>query len=162
MTDTNNDTGTQTGTETGVRGRVRDAAGSAKTKASDAYYAARERTSSALETASERASRARQTTSEGIDSNPIGALIGGLALGGLLAAVLPRSQREEELLGDYGRRINDRAREAARVAREAGQNKLDELGYNKENARAKIQSLRSDVKEVASAAAERAKSPEGQ
>lgn len=140
------------------RGRVRESASAAKARASDAYTAARERTSSAYGTARESATRARQRTSEGVDSNPVAALIGGLALCGLLAAILPKTEREEELLGDYGRKINDRAREATSSAISAAQSKLDELGYNRDTARQKVQSLKSDVAEIAGAAAQEAKS----
>lgn len=148
-TETENDTGTNR------RGRVRETASSARNKASETYKSARERTSAAYGSARERAGRASQRTSETLESNPMGALFGGLALGALMAALLPKTRREEEVLGPYGRRINDRAREAARAAKEAGVSKLDELGYNRENAKQKAQSLRGDAKEVASAAAQR-------
>jgi ElaB/YqjD/DUF883 family membrane-anchored ribosome-binding protein len=128
-----------------------------RNRASDAYTAARERTSSAYGSVSERAGQARERASEGIESNPMGALIGGLAVGAVLGFLLPKTQREEELLGDYGRRINETAREAARAAREAGVTKLDELGYNRDNIRGKVQSLRTDAAEIASAAAQRVK-----
>lgn len=144
-------------TEDNRRSRVRETASAARSKASDAYSAARERTSAAFSGASERVGRASQRTSEGIDSNPFAALVGGLAIGGLLAAVLPKTKREEEWLGEYGRRINDTARDAARAAREAGASKLDELGYNRENARQKIQSLRTDAAEIARAATQHVK-----
>lgn len=150
-TEFDNDTGTS------KRGRMRETASAARGKASDAYHAARERTSSAYGSARERMSGATRRTSDGIDSNPMAALVGGLALGAIVAALLPKTQREEEMFGKYGRQINDKAREAARAAREAGANKLDELGYNRETAKEKIQSLRSDVKEVAKSATQQAK-----
>lgn len=156
-TDVDNGTGMSNETGSGRSSRVRDAASNARSKASDAYYAARERTSTAYGTAREGASRARQRTSDGIDANPVAALLGGLVLGGVLAAVLPKTRREEEMLGDYGRKINERAREAARAAKEAGTNKLDELGYNRENARTKLETLRSDFADIAGAAAQRIK-----
>lgn len=140
----------ETNTNTGNRGGVR-------AKASDAYDQARERTSAALDSASERAGQLGHRAADGINANPVGALIGGLALGAILAALLPKTQREEELLGDYGRKINDTARDAARAAREAGVSKLDELGYNRENAKGKIDSLKTDAAEIAAAAAQRIK-----
>ena len=146
-----------TGTDTGKNNRIREAASTARSKASDAYYAARERTSAAYDTARERASKARERTSDGIDSNPVAALVGGLVLGGILAAVLPKTRREEEMLGDYGRKINERAREAARAAKDAGVGKLDELGYNRQNAEEKLRTLRSDFADIASTAAQRIK-----
>lgn len=143
--------------QAGLKDRVRDRAGAARTRASEAYDAARERTRSAYGTVRESAGTARRRTGEGIESNPVAALVGGLALGGLLAAILPKTQREEELFGDYGRRINDRARDAARAAKDAGQSKLEELGYTKETAREKLESLKSDASEIARTAAQRVK-----
>ena len=119
---------------------------SARAKASDAYSAAREKTSTAYGTARER-------TSDGIDSNPVGALVGGLALGALLAAVLPKSRREQELLGDYGRRVNEKAKEAARAAKDAGRGKLDEMGLNKDAAKQKLKDLASSASEAAKTSA---------
>lgn len=136
-------------------GSVRDRAEAARTKASDAYSAARERTGAAYESA-------MRKTSDGIDANPAIALIGGLALGALAAALLPKTRGEEEAFGKIGRRINDGARDAVRAAKEAGTNKLDELGYNRDTAKEKLQALRSDAAEVAGAAAQRAKTSAGQ
>ena len=141
-TDTNN---ASTG-RSGVRGKARDA-----------YSTARERTGAAFGGASERAGRVAERTSEGIDANPVVALVGGLALGAVLGALLPKTRKEEELLGDYGRKINETAREAARAAKEAGTGKLDELGYNRDNIKQKVDSLRSDAAEIASAAAQQIK-----
>ena len=149
------DNETQTGTT--ASGRF----ATVKDKAGDAYSSARERTSAAYGTARENASRARQTTSESIESNPGIALIGGLAIGALAAALLPKSRREQELIGTYGKQINDRAREAARAAKEAGRGKLDELGINKEAARQKLSEVAKQageaVKTSATAAAQAAK-----
>lgn len=138
--------------DTGTSGRS-----GVRSKASDAYSTARERTGAAFGGASERAGRVAERTSEGIDSNPVIALVGGLALGAVLAAVLPKTRKEEELLGDYGRKINETARDAARAAKEAGTGKLDELGYNRDNIKQKVDSLRSDAAEIASAAAQQIK-----
>jgi ElaB/YqjD/DUF883 family membrane-anchored ribosome-binding protein len=143
--------------DTGTTGRSGSRGSGARGKASDAYNAARERTSAAFGTASERAGRAAEKTSETIDTNPMIALAGGLALGAVLAALLPRTRKEEELLGDYGRRINETARQAARAAKEAGTGKLDELGYNRDNIKQKVDALRSDAAEIASAAAQQIK-----
>lgn len=110
---------------------ARQAYESARERTAAAYAAARERAGSAYETAGRRAG-------EGIDSNPVAAVIGGLAIGAIVAALLPRTRREEEYLGTVGRRLNDSAREAARAAREAGQGQLDELGLSREGLRTKL------------------------
>ena len=143
--------------DTGSTGGSRDRDTGTRNRASDAYDSARERTSAAFGTASERAGRAAERTSETIDTNPMIALAGGLALGAVLAAFLPKTRKEEELLGGYGRKINETAREAARAAKEAGTGKLDELGYNRDNIKQKVDALRSDAAEIASAAAQQIK-----
>lgn len=106
--------------------------------AADAYQAARERTSAAYAGARDRAETARRRAADGIDSNPLAAVAGGLALGALAAALLPKTRREEELFGDVGRRLGDTAREAARAAREAGREQIEELGLNKDGVRRRL------------------------
>ena len=49
------------------------------------------------------ASRASDVTRQATDQlaiYPVGAVIGGFAIGALLAALLPRTERESELLGE--------------------------------------------------------------
>ncbi len=110
---------------------ARQAYESARERTAAAYAAARERAGSAYENAGRRAGR-------GIDSNPVAAVFGGLALGAIVAALLPRTRQEDEYLGTAGRRLNDSAREAARAAREAGRGQLDELGLTKDGLRSKL------------------------
>ena len=80
----------------------------------------------------------------------------------LAAAVLPRTRKEDELLGGIGEKINDSARTAAQAAKDAGRDKLDELGINKdaamEKAKELAQSASTVVKESATAAASSVKS----
>jgi hypothetical protein len=95
--------------------------------AADAYQAARERTSAFYGSARDTARDAGRRTVEGIESNPMALVAGGLALGVLIGALLPGSRRERELFGPVGRRINDTAREAAVAARDAGREQLDEF-----------------------------------
>lgn len=147
-------------------GRDQGRLSAASQRAADAYQSARERTSAAYSAARERAGSAYESAgrraSEGIDSNPLAAVAGGLALGAILGALLPRTEKEEQLLGPAGRRINDTAREAARAAREAGRQQLDELGLSKEGLRARLDELgdraAGAARSTAGAAADRVKS----
>jgi ElaB/YqjD/DUF883 family membrane-anchored ribosome-binding protein len=98
---------------------------SVRQSAADAYEAARQRTATAYSSARQTASSASRKTAEGIDGNPMAALVGGLALGAIVGALIPATRRERELLGNVGRRMNDTARQAVVAARDAGKEKLD-------------------------------------
>lgn len=136
---------------------AKEKAGAAKMAAGDAYASAKDKASDLLDSARGTATQARQKTADGIDASPVAALLGGLALGALAAAVLPRTRKEDELLGDIGGKINDSARGAAQAAKGAGLDKLDELGINKDSAIEKAKELAQSaagvVRESASAAA---------
>jgi hypothetical protein len=110
--------------------------------ARQAFESAREKTAAAYATARERAGTVYETagrkTSQGIDSNPVAAVVGGLAVGAIVAALLPRTSREEELLGGIGRKITDTARDAANAAKEAGRGQLDELGLSRDGIQSKL------------------------
>src|SRR4051812_33137480 len=82
---------------------------SVRQSAADAYEAARQRTASAYSAARQTASSASRKTADGIDGNPMAALVGGLALGAIIGALVPATRRERELLGNVGRRMNDTA-----------------------------------------------------
>lgn len=87
-----------------------------------------------------------------VEAFPVAALVGGLALGAVLGALLPRTRQEEELLGPIGGTINDRAREAVQAAREAGQAKLDELGISGDAAGKQVGRLIDSIAQVAETA----------
>jgi ElaB/YqjD/DUF883 family membrane-anchored ribosome-binding protein len=96
--------------------------------AADAYEAARERTSAAYAAARERAGSVGQKTAEALDTTPMIAVAGGLALGALLGALLPRSSREEELLRPVGKRLGETARGAIDSARASARDQIGDLG----------------------------------
>jgi hypothetical protein len=66
-----------------------------------------------------------------IDSMPLVALAGGLALGALIASVLPQTDREADLLEPVGTKVTDAGRSAVDKVREAGKAKVDELAGDK-------------------------------
>ena len=127
-----------------LRDRAGDAFDSARTKAVGAYDSARER-----------ASAATTRASDGIDEAPLIALAGGLAVGVLLAALLPRTEREDRLLGPIGGRITGGARNAVDAAKEAGRDKLNELNLTREAGSSTLQTLVKSVSEAALGAAKR-------
>lgn len=88
-----------------------------------AYEAARERTQSAYEAAKTRAS----DVNDQLAVYPVGAVVGGFLVGALVAALLPRTEREEKLLGKTGKRITSAARDAAQRGLDAGREQFDDL-----------------------------------
>ncbi|MEG3164306.1 hypothetical protein U1701_06840 [Sphingomonas sp. PB2P19] len=88
----------------------------------------------------------------GLESSPVGILVGGLAVGILAGALLPRSQREKDLLAPVGQRIGDSARAAVQAAREAGQAELESRGLTKDGARDQARGLVEGVFQAVSTA----------
>ncbi|HXG81811.1 MAG TPA: hypothetical protein VNJ05_08425 [Sphingomicrobium sp.] len=104
---------------------------------------------SARERAIDAYDRARERAADRIETSPLLALGGGLAIGALLAAILPRTRAEERLLGPVGGRITDTARTAAEAAKEAGREKLAELNITAEAGKGAVQTLVDGLTEAA-------------
>lgn len=99
----------------------------ALSRAADALGAARDRTASAYEAARGRATDATRKATEQLSIYPIGAVIGGFAVGALIGALLPRTESETRALGATGRRLTGAAREAAQRGIEAGREQIEEI-----------------------------------
>ncbi|MEO5773266.1 MAG: hypothetical protein ABIQ32_03995 [Sphingomicrobium sp.] len=93
---------------------------------------ARQRAIDAFGSARDGLSDARQRTSERLNEAPLIALAGGLAAGALIAALLPRTDAEGKALRPVGKRVTDSAKAAATAAKEAGTQRLAELGLTTE------------------------------
>jgi ElaB/YqjD/DUF883 family membrane-anchored ribosome-binding protein len=128
---------------------------SLRDRAGDIYDSARTRAVGAYDSARERASAASARASDGIDEAPLIALAGGLAVGVLLAALLPRTAREDKLLGPIGGRITGGARTAVDAAKEAGREKLNELNLTREAGSSTLETLVKSVSEAALGAVKR-------
>ena len=87
---------------------------------------------------------------------PLLALAGGVVLGAVLAALLPRTRTEDKLLGKVGGRITDGARVAADAAKEAGREKLSELNITRDAGASAVQSLVDGLREAAKTSGEAA------
>jgi hypothetical protein len=93
--------------------------------------------------------RARKRAGDRIEGSPLLALGGGLALGALIAALLPKTRTEERLLGDVGGRITGGARDAFDAAKEAGREKLSELNITRDAGANAVQALVDGITEAA-------------
>ncbi len=129
------------GTTHGVFTRARDGIGHARGAVADAYASGRDRAADAYATAREKARSAGRSATDSLDTNPMAAVVGGLALGAVIGALLPRTEREAKVLGAVGDKLHAVAREAADAAREAGRDKLAELGISHDHARDAIKSM---------------------
>ena len=130
--------------EPSLRDRAGDVYDSARTAAVDAYDSAREK-----------ASEAKAVAGDGIEEAPLIALAGGLAVGVLLAALLPRTAQEDKLLGPIGGRITGSARNAVEAAKEAGRDKMNELNLTTDAGSSALQTLIKGVSEAALVAVKR-------
>lgn len=99
----------------------------ARSRAAEAIEAARERTLSAYEAARSRATDVTRQASDQLSIYPVGAVIGGFAVGAILAFVLPRTEREERTLGTTGRKLTGAARDAAQRGLDAGKEQIEQL-----------------------------------
>lgn len=108
-----------------------------------------------------RASDAAHRAAETIESNPLAILAGGIAVGALVGALLPRSEREKELLAPIGKELGARAQAATSAAREAGASELENLGLTKnaakDQAKSMFQGIAKAITTAGTAAAQQAK-----
>lgn len=112
----------------------------------------RDKASHAIESSRDRARDAAERASNVIDTNPIGMIVGGLAVGALAAALVPRGHRERELLAPMGRRVKSTAAAAFAAAKGAGQTELASLGISREAVREQAKSLFAGLAKAASSA----------
>ena len=117
---------------------------------------AREKAIEAYDSARETAANAGRKAGDGIGEAPLIALAGGLAIGVLIAALLPKSARETQLLGGVGGRLTDAARTAADAAKEAGKARLDELGLTRDAGAETLKSILKGAGDATKASAQAA------
>jgi ElaB/YqjD/DUF883 family membrane-anchored ribosome-binding protein len=120
---------------------AKDGIGQARETIGETYTAGRGKAVEAYAAAREKAKSARQTATGGVDTSPITALSIGIALGAVIGALLPRTERETKMLGAVGARMNGVAQEAVGAARDAGKDKLAEFGLSPDKARETMRSL---------------------
>lgn len=78
---------------------------------------------------------AAQRAKSAIETNPIGVLAGGLAVGLVAGALVPRSEREREALGTLGARLAEGAFAAGAAAKQSGKEQLSAALFSRDGAR---------------------------
>lgn len=140
---------------------------SLRTKATETYAQARNKAEQALETGRtklrdgaaatrERAQAARNKARDGLAGNPLTAVAGGLALGAIFAALLPKTQREKRLMGPVSRSVKSTAKTAAKVAGNVAKAELVALGVSSDAARKQVRTLAGKIGKAASTAGQAA------
>lgn len=153
MTEQTNETGGQAEQRPAqVRDKVEQALDAAREKTAAAYSTSIDKATEALDSARDRASVAARKAADSIEEYPVVALVGGLALGAIAAALLPATRTENNLLGPLGSKMGDAAKLAAQAARDAGQTQLGVLGLNRDSAREQVDKLLENALKIATEA----------
>jgi ElaB/YqjD/DUF883 family membrane-anchored ribosome-binding protein len=135
-----------------IKDKATDAAAAARAKADETYQKARTKASGAAASTRASAAKAGKKTAEGLEKNPLAALVGGLAIGAIAAALLPRTKREDNMVGTMGNKVRSTARDAAKTARNVGKEQLDALGISTEAAREQLRDIAGKIGKAASTA----------
>lgn len=106
-----------------------------------------------IDTTTSAARDVARRTAAGIEANPLSVLVGGVALGVLAGAFVPRTEREAKLLGPVGKRITDTAKGAIDAAKDTAKSEFDILGLTRNAARDQAGKLLEGVLGAVTAAA---------
>ena len=93
---------------------------------------------------------------EAAEGNPLAVVAGGIALGVVAGALLPKTRRETEWLGPVGKRMTDVATGAAEAARGAAAAELATLPLSRTAAREQVGRVLDQIAQALSSAGEAA------
>ncbi|MFM1983509.1 MAG: hypothetical protein RJB22_2228 [Pseudomonadota bacterium] len=138
------------------RARAGQALTEGRARAGQALDVSRERARETAAATRARAVQARDKAAQGLKGNPLAAVAGGLAVGAIIAALLPRTAREKKLVGPVSRSVKNTARTAAKVAGTVAKAELVALGVSGDTARKQVRDLAGKIGKAASSAGEAA------
>jgi ElaB/YqjD/DUF883 family membrane-anchored ribosome-binding protein len=133
-------------------GRAREAGAAAKRSASTVAEKGKNAAARGVEGSKQLAKKAGKASAEGIDKNPLAIIAGGIAIGAIIGMLLPKSEREQKVLGKAGKAINDTAKRAANAAKDAGKAKVNEVGLGTDAMRDQFRDLVGKASEAVKAA----------
>lgn len=110
-------------------------------RADDAIDGARERAITAYDSARNSAAAASRKAGDQLAEAPMAVIAGGIAAGAIVAALLPTTRRERELLAPVAGGLRDKASAAVSAAKEAGTARLGELGLTRDAGGEAIKSI---------------------
>lgn len=120
-----------------------------KDKASTAAHATSEAAHDAAKRASDAAHEAAQRASDTIETSPLAVLAGGLALGAVIGALLPRTAQETKALAPLGKKLSAAATAAAATARDVGREQLTAALPSKDGAKEQLRAAFGTVVQAA-------------
>lgn len=94
--------------------------------------------------------------SESLTENPYVLVGGGIALGVLIGMLIPRSQKERDLLEPAGRQLADRVTGTVQAVKEAGKAEIDGLLPSKQAAQDRVGALFGNLVDAAKGATQKA------
>lgn len=139
-----------------AKAKTSETSAAAREKAAEAYEKGREAAARGVQQSRDLAHKAVEKTGDGIDKNPLAIVLGGIAIGAIVGALLPRTERETKLMGKAGKKLNKKAKEMAKAAKNAGTDKVDSLGLNGDAVREQFRDLVSKAAEAVKAAGQAA------
>jgi len=140
-----------------AKAKTTDTSAAAREKAAEAYEKGREAAARGVQQSRDIAHNVAIKTNDGIDKNPLAIVLGGIALGAIVGALLPRTERETKIMGKAGKKLNKKAKEMAKAAKAAGKEQVDSLGLNGDAVREQFRDLVSKAALAVKAAGEAAK-----
>ena len=139
-----------------VKDQTSKTAAAARSQATKAYESGREAASKGVATTKDIAARTMINSANSIDKNPLAIVLGGIALGAIVGALLPRTESEVKVLGKTGKKLNKKAKKMAEAAKDAGKNKIDSFGLNGDFVRDQFRDLVNKASEAVKAAGQAA------
>jgi hypothetical protein len=99
---------------------------------------------------------ATPSKAESLTENPLALVAGGIAIGMVIGALLPRLDREKELLAPVGKTIADNVTATVKAARAAGQAEIQGLLPDREATKERVTQLIGSVLDAAKGATAKA------
>lgn len=151
-------TATDTATEAlaTAKAKTTETSAVAREKAAEAYEKGREAAARGVQQSRDVVNKVAIKTGDNIDRNPLAIVLGGIALGAIVGALLPTTEREKKVMGKAGKKLNKKAKDMAKAAKAAGKQQVDSLGLNGDAVREQFRDLVSKAALAVKAAGEAA------
>lgn len=120
---------------------------------SDTIDKAQAKANEAYETSKQSVKKATTRAEKAAKDNPLAVVAGGIAIGAVIGALLPKTQKEDELLGTVGKRLAEGATAAAIAARDTGKAEFASLKPDTSSAKDKAGSIAAHIFDAAKSAA---------